>query len=290
MKKIHSIVLLFLIFAFSCTTNDQSQDRPNILFIMSDDHAYQAISAYDDRLIETPNIDRIANEGIIFNNACVTNSICAPSRAVILTGKHSHLNGKIDNHSPFDTTQVTFPQLFKNAGYQTAMYGKLHFGNNPKGVDDFLILPGQGDYINPKFLGKDKDTVITGYVSDVITDLTLDWFKTKRDEDKPFLMMYLHKAPHRAWWPSPEKFAEFYEKKFPEPETLFDDYSGRGTAAKTAEMNILTHMQYMHDSKVRPSTMEEMGDVQPEIVYVRGDGTLMRPNAGGFNRPFGRAN
>ena len=137
MKKIHSIVLLLLIFTFSCTTNDQSQDRPNILFIMSDDHAYQAISAYDDKLIETPNIDRIANEGIIFNNACVTNSICAPSRAVILTGKHSHLNGKIDNHSPFDTTQVTFPQLFKNAGYQTAMYGKLHFGNNPKGVDDF---------------------------------------------------------------------------------------------------------------------------------------------------------
>ena len=140
---------------------------------------HEAISAYDNRLIQTPNIDRIANEGIIFNNACVTNSICAPSRAVILTGKHSHLNGKIDNHSPFDTTQITFPQLFKKAGYQTAMYGKLHFRNNPKSVDDFLILPGQGDYINPKFLGKDKDTVITGYVSDVITDLTLDWFKTR---------------------------------------------------------------------------------------------------------------
>ena len=290
MKRICTLIFLLSIILFSCSNPEPKNKRPNILFIMSDDHAYQAISAYDNRLIQTPNIDRIANEGIIFNNACVTNSICAPSRAVILTGKHSHLNGKIDNHSPFDTTQVTFPQLFKKAGYQTAMYGKLHFGNNPKGVDDFLILPGQGDYINPKFLGKDKDTVITGYVSDVITDLTLDWFKTKRDKNKPFLMMYLHKAPHRAWWPSPEKFAEFYEKKFPEPETLFDDYSGRGTAAKTAEMNILTHMQYMHDSKVRPSTMEEMGDVKPEIVYVRGDGSLMRPNASGFNRPFGRAN
>ena len=290
MKRIYNVIFLLSIILFSCNNPEPKNERPNILFIMSDDHAYQAISAYDNRLIQTPNIDRIANEGIIFNNACVTNSICAPSRAVILTGKHSHLNGKIDNHSPFDTTQVTFPQLFKKAGYQTAMYGKLHFGNNPKGVDDFLILPGQGDYINPKFLGKDKDTVITGYVSDVITDLTLDWFKTKRDKNKPFLMMYLHKAPHRAWWPSPEKFAEFYEKKFPEPETLFDDYSGRGTAAKTAEMNILTHMQYMHDSKVRPSTMEEMGDVKPEIVYVRGDGSLMRPNASGFNRPFGRAN
>ena len=141
--------------------------KPNILFIMSDDHAYQAISAYSDKLIQTPNIDRIANEGILFTNACVTNSICAPSRAVILTGKHSHLNGKIDNHAKFDTTQVTFPQLFQKAGYQTAMFGKLHFGNNPKGIDDFLILPGQGDYINPRFLGKEKDTIITGYVTDL---------------------------------------------------------------------------------------------------------------------------
>ena len=285
MKK--NYLFLVLIFLSACSDKDE---RPNILFIMSDDHAYQAISAYSDKLIQTPNIDRIADEGILFTNACVTNSICAPSRAVILTGKHSHLNGKIDNHAKFDTTQVTFPQLFQKAGYQTAMYGKLHFGNNPKGVDDFWILPGQGDYINPKFLGAKKDTLITGYVTDVITDLTLDWFKNKRDKNKPFMMMYLHKAPHRAWWPSPEKFAEFYEKEFPEPETLFDDYSNRGTAAKSAEMNLLTHMQYMHDSKVRPSTFEEMGKVEPEIVYVRGDGTLMRPNAGGFNRPFGRAN
>ena len=285
MKNIY--LLIIILFLSACADKDE---RPNILFIMSDDHAYQAISAYSDKLIQTPNIDRIADEGILFTNACVTNSICAPSRAVILTGKHSHLNGKIDNHAKFDTTQITFPQLFQKAGYQTAMYGKLHFGNNPKGVDDFLILPGQGDYINPKFLGKEKDTVITGYVSDVITDLTLNWFKTKRDKNKPFMMMYLHKAPHRAWWPSPEKFAEFYEKKFPEPETLFDDYSNRGTAAKTAEMNLLTHMQYMHDSKVRPNVIEEMGKVEPEIVYVRGDGTLMRPNASGFNRPFGRAN
>tara|TARA_B100000945_G_scaffold90701_1_gene70745 strand:- start:3314 stop:4930 length:1617 start_codon:yes stop_codon:yes gene_type:complete len=289
--KYYSTILFFLgVFILGCSNNTEIKKKPNILFIMSDDHAYQAISAYDDRLIQTPNIDRIANEGMLFTNACVTNSICAPSRAVILTGKHSHLNGKIDNMAKFDDTQITFPQLFQKAGYQTAMFGKLHFGNNPKGVDDFLILPGQGSYINPKFIGKDKDTIITGYVTDVITDLTLDWFKNKREENKPFLMMYLHKAPHRAWWPSSEKFAEFYEKEFPEPETLFDDYSGRGTAAKTAEMNILTHMQYMHDSKVRPSTFEEMGKVEPEIVYVKGDGTLMRPNAQGFYRPFGRAN
>ena len=285
MKKL--LLLSIIIFTVSCSKKDE---RPNILFIMSDDHAYQAISSYSDKLINTPNIDRIANDGILFSNACVTNSICAPSRAVILTGKHSHLNGKVDNGFPFDTTQVTFPQLFQKAGYQTAMFGKLHFGNNPKGVDDFYILPGQGSYINPKFLGKEKDTIIQGYVTDVITDLTLNWFREKRDKEKPFLMMYLHKAPHRPWWPSPEKFAEFYEKEFPEPETLFDDYKGRGSAAKSAEMNILTHMQYMHDSKIRPSTLEEMGEVNPEIVYYRIDGTEYRPGPGGFLVPFNRGN
>ena len=286
MKKLIYIIFLPLYISYSCSSDHA---RPNILFIMSDDHAYQAISAYDDRLIETPNIDRIAQEGILFTNASVTNSICAPSRAVILTGKHSHLNGKIDNNAKFDDSQTTFPQLFQKAGYQTAMFGKLHFGNNPKGVDDFLILPGQGNYINPKFIGKEGDTIITGYVTDIITDLTLNWLDSKRDKEKPFMMMYLHKAPHRPWWPSPEKFAEFYEKEFLEPETLFDDYSGRGTAAKTAEMNILTHMQYMHDSKIRPETLKEMDNVQPEIKYIRGE-TVVRPGPDGFMRPFSRAN
>ena len=208
MKKYYLILLITI---FAC---DSTDDRPNILFIMSDDHAYQAISAYDDKLINTPNIDRLADEGILFTNACVTNSICAPSRATILTGKFSHLNGKIDNHSPFDTTQVTFPQLFQKAGYQTAMYGKLHFGNNPKGVDDFMILPGQGDYINPKFLTKGSDTIIKGYVTDIITDLTLGWLKEKRDKTKPFMMMYLHKAPHRAWWPALKSLPSFMKKSF----------------------------------------------------------------------------
>ena len=286
LKKI--IVVSFVFLSISCSS--ETDNRPNILFIMSDDHAYQAISAYDKRLINTPNIDRIADDGILFSNASVTNSICAPSRAVILTGKHSHINGKIDNLAKFDDSQITFPQLFQKAGYQTAMFGKLHFGNNPKGFDDFLILPGQGSYINPLFLGKDKDTIINGHVTDIITDLTLNWFKSKRDESKPFLMMYLHKAPHRPWWPTPEKFAEFYEKKFPEPETLFDDYTNRGTAAKTAEMNILKHMQYMHDSKIRPETMEIMSDVEPKMIYTRDDGTITTPSVGRFNGPYGRMN
>ena len=282
------IVVSFVFLSMSCSF--EIDDRPNILFIMSDDHAYQAISAYDNRLIDTPNIDRIADDGILFSNASVTNSICAPSRAVILTGKHSHINGKIDNLAKFDDSQITFPQLFQKAGYQTAMFGKLHFGNNPKGFDDFLILPGQGSYINPLFLGKDKDTIINGHVTDIITDLTLNWFKSKRDESKPFLMMYLHKAPHRPWWPTPEKFAEFYEKKFPEPETLFDDYTNRGTAAKTAEMNILKHMQYMHDSKIRPETMEIMSDVEPKMIYTRDDGSTTTPSVDRFNGPYGRMN
>ncbi len=243
----------------------ENQTRPNILFIMSDDHAYQAISAYNDHLIQTPHIDRIGKEGIVFTNACVTNSICAPSRATILTGKHTHINGKVDNLMPFDTTQVTFPQLFQKAGYQTAMFGKLHFGNNPKGVDDFMILPGQGQYINPDFITQNGDTTITGYATDITTDITLNWLDKKRDPNKPFMLMYLHKAPHRPWWPTPEKFKEFYGKEFPIPETLFDDYSNRGSAAKTAEMNLLTHMKYVYDTKVWPETIASMGKVTPEV-------------------------
>ncbi len=251
---------------------------------MSDDHAYQAISAYSDRLITTPNIDRIADEGMLFTNACVSNSICAPSRATILTGKHTHINGKIDNRLPFDTTQMTFPQLFQKAGYETAMFGKLHFGNNPKGVDEFMILPGQGNYINPKFITNNGDTTITGYVTDIITDLTINWLDQKRTKEKPFMMMYLHKAPHRPWWPSPEKFKEFSSKTFPEPVSLFDDYANRGTAAKTAEMNLLKHMKYGHDSKIRPETIAEMNGVLPYVPpFVWG-------GVDGFNGPYGRAN
>ncbi|MDZ7608553.1 MAG: sulfatase [Cyclobacteriaceae bacterium] len=246
----------------SCNTKQEAKEakRPNIVFIMSDDHAYQAISAYSDKLIRTPQIDRLATEGMLFTNACVTNSICAPSRAVILTGKHSHLNGKIDNLFPFDTTNVTFPQIFQDNGYQTAMFGKLHFGNSPKGFDQFKILPGQGVYYNPDFITKNEGNVrIDGYTTDIITEMTLDWLEEERDPEKPFLLFYLHKAPHREWQPAPRHFKEFTKRTFPEPETLFDNYEGRGTAAKEAEMNLLTHMNWAGDSKIYPEVMDALG-------------------------------
>jgi len=257
------IVLAILSIATSCMQSEKKQTdatRTNIILIMSDDHAYQAISAYSNHLMETPNIDRIAKDGILFSNACVTNSICAPSRAVIFTGKHSHLNGKIDNRFPFDTTQVTFPQLLQQGGYQTAMFGKLHFGNNPKGFDQFKILPGQGNYYNPDFITKEKGEIrVEGYTTDIITDFTLDWLKEERDTDKPFFLAYWHKAPHREWLPPERHYKEYMKKTFPEPETLFDDYEGRGSAAKEAEMNLLTHMNWGGDSKIPPEVMDELG-------------------------------
>jgi arylsulfatase A-like enzyme len=238
----------------------KEQKRPNIVFIMSDDHAYQAISAYSNKLLQTPNIDRIAKEGMLFSNACVTNSICAPSRAVILTGKHSHLNGKIDNYFPFDTNNITFPQLLQANGYQTAMFGKLHFGNNPKGFDEFKILPGQGHYYNPDFITKKEGKItLTGYVTDLITDMTLNWLKNERQKDKPFFLAYLHKAPHREWLPAERHYTKFINRTFPEPPTLFDTYEGRGRASKEQEMNLLTHMNWAGDSKISPENMDKLG-------------------------------
>lgn len=238
----------------------QRESRPNIIFIMSDDHAYQAISAYDSSLIHTPNIDRIAKMGMLFTNASVTNSICAPSRATILTGKHSHINGKVDNHFPFDTANVTFPQILQSNGYQTAMFGKLHFGNSPKGFDQFKILPGQGSYYNPEFITKNEGRVkIEGYVTDIVTDMTIDWLANERKSEQPFMLMYLHKAPHRAWLMAERHYDEFTNRIFPEPATLFDDYLGRTPAAGEAEMNILHHMGWSGDNKLFPEVMDELG-------------------------------
>ena len=264
------LLRLFVCFAlfllWGCTQPPASPTRPNIVFIMSDDHAYQALSAYSDHLIQTPNIDRIAKMGMRFTNASVTNSICAPSRATILTGKHSHLNGKVDNHFAFDPSNVTFPLLLQQSGYQTAMFGKLHFGNNPEGFDEFKILPGQGAYWNPDFITKHEGKIqVEGYTTDIITDFTLDWLENDRNEEDPFLLMYLHKAPHRAWYMAERHYDQFLHQTFPEPATLFDDYQGRGKAAKEAEMSILHHMGWSGDNKVFPEVMEELG--MEEIGY-----------------------
>ncbi len=243
----------------ACKQQAPKSVRPNIIFIMSDDHAYQAISAYDGGLNETPNIDRIATEGAIFTRACVTNSMCAPSRAVMLTGKHSFLNGKVDNILPFNWDQDNFPKQLQKAGYQTAMIGKIHLDGLPQGFDFSMVLEGQGAYYNPDFLVNGKKETIKGYCSDIVTETALDWLKNKRDVNKPFCLLYHQKAPHREWLPAPKYFKKYTKMSFKEPETLFDNYEGRGTAAKTAEMNIFTHMNWAGDSKIYPEVMDELG-------------------------------
>ena len=231
---------------------------------MSDDHAYQAISAYGHDLNDTPNIDRIANEGALFDKGFVTNSICAPSRAVMLTGKHSFINGKVDNIQDFNWDQDNFAKQLQTAGYQTAMVGKIHLRGLPQGFDYSAVLPGQGHYYNPDFLINGIKKRIEGYVTTITTELSLDWLKNKRDPTKPFLLLYHQKAPHRNWKPEEKYLSLFDDKTFAPPANFFDDYSNRGTAAKTQEMLIAAteeqievahgnggHGRWGHDFKMR---------------------------------------
>jgi arylsulfatase A-like enzyme len=231
---------------------------PNIIFVFTDDHAAQAVGAYGGRLAAldpTPNIDRLAREGMRFDNAFVTNGICAPSRAVILTGKHSHLNGVLTNAERFDSSQVTFPQLLREAGYQTALVGKWHLKSDPVGFDYWEVLPGQGQYYNPDFRTPAGVVRDTGYATDIITDKALAWLDS-RDRSKPFLLMYQHKAPHREWSPGPAYLTVYDDAEIPEPATLFDDWVGRTSAAQTQEMTIAHHMHYAYDLKLWPNTVE----------------------------------
>ncbi len=233
----------------ACSNQAPKQVRPNIIFIMSDDHAYQAISAYGYGMNETPNIDRIAKEGVIFSRACVSNSICAPSRAVMLTGKHSFINGKVDNMFPFDWNQDNFPKQLQKAGYQTAMVGKIHLDGLPQGFDYSMVLPGQGQYYNPDFIENGVKKQFHGYVTNLTTEFALNWLNNTRDKSKPFCLLLHQKAPHRNWLPE-EKYLDLYEdKNFPLPATFFDDYSGRSTAAHTQEMGVVKDMMWGHDMK-----------------------------------------
>jgi arylsulfatase A-like enzyme len=213
--------------------------QPNIVFIFTDDHTRQALSAYGHpfKLIETPNIDRLARQGVLFERALVPNSICGPSRAVILTGKYSHLNGFVRNGNRFDGSQQTFPKLLQRAGYQTALIGKWHLASDPTGFDHWHILPGQGLYYNPPMILNGERVQHTGYTTDLITDFSLEWLKN-RDKSRPFLLMSQHKAPHREWSPALRHLGWSKDRVFPEPETLFDDYSGRGRAEREQDMTL----------------------------------------------------
>jgi len=228
-----------------CTGNSVNspavKSRPNIIFIMTDDHASHAMSCYGSRINKTPNLDRIAKDGMLFENCFCTNSICAPSRAVILTGKYSHLNGVLDNRLRFDGSQLTFPKLLQQAGYETAMIGKWHLKTDPTGFDYWNILPGQGHYYNPHFIEMGQKKQFKGYCTDIITDFALDWLKGRKSE-KPFLLMYHHKAPHRGWSPDPKYNTLYDDIEIPEPETFNDDYSTRSDAARQQEMTIEHHL------------------------------------------------
>ena len=197
-------------------------ERRIFVFIMTDDHAIQTLSAYDDRYIETPNIDSLAEHGMIFTNSFVSNSICAPSRAVMLTGKHSHLNGQIDNMVTFDGSQQTFPKILQAHGYQTALVGKWHLRSDPTGFDYWNILPGQGQYYNPDFNEMGENKRVEGYATTVTTDIALDWLETKRDPSKPFCLLLHHKAPHRTWMPDTAHLQLFADKTFDLPSNFFD--------------------------------------------------------------------
>jgi len=235
----------------ACTPTEAPPERPNIVFIFTDDHSANAISAYGSEINTTPNIDRLANEGMRFDYCLVTNSICAPSRATILTGKYSHVNGQITNAERFDGSQQTFPKLLQQAGYQTALIGKWHLRSDPTGFDYWRVLIGQGPYYNPPMRSVNDTLRLTGYTTDIITDLTLDWLTDQRDPDKPFMLMFQHKAPHRRWDPGPDHLTLYDDTEIPEPATLFDDFAGRGTASKTANMQVANHLS-ARDLKLTP--------------------------------------
>jgi len=236
--------------AFQTIFSDNNASRPNIIFIMADDHAAQALSCYGSYRNRTPNIDRLATEGMKFENCFCTNGICAPSRATILTGKFSHKNGVIDNLRKFDTSQQTFPKLLQDAGYKTAMIGKWHLKSAPTGFDYSDILPGQGVYRDPVMIRQGKREKNAGYVTDIITDKSIDWLK-EQNSAQPFCLMCHHKAPHRSWFPDAEHADMYSEKKIPEPPTFNDDYSTRCDAARDQEMTIAHHLTPM-DLKVDP--------------------------------------
>ena len=251
MKKL----FLFVLLSWSISVN--AQQKPNMVIIISDDHAYQTIGAYGSKLMETPNIDRIAREGAVFDKAYVTNSICGPSRAVILTGKYSHKNGFKDNEtSDFDTSQDLFVKQLQSDGYETAWIGKYHLGYNPEGFDFWQILPGQGSYFNPDFVMMDGSTQrYDGYVSDVVEDVAEEWLDQRNDK-RPFCLIIGHKATHRTWMPDAVDLGMFDDMEFPLPNNFYDRYENR-EAAKVQDMSIAETMLMAYDLKMYPADTED---------------------------------
>ncbi|TWT51124.1 Arylsulfatase [Rubripirellula amarantea] len=261
----HVLILVVLsIVASQLLAAEKPDARPNILFVFSDDHALEAISAYGGRfkdIAPTPNLDRIAREGALFENSFCANSICGPSRACILTGKHSHVNGFRQNSDRFDGDQWCFHKDLGQVGYSTSIIGKWHLGGTPKGFDHWEIFPGQGSYYNPDFLTMDgKRHRENGYATDLVTDKAIDWLN-RRDKSKPFLLMCQHKAPHRTFAPALRHLSALDGVKFPEPASLFDDYSTRSSVLGQNQMSIANHLRWTYDLKVRPT--EHKGIVLP---------------------------
>ena len=258
MRNVLSLFFI-LVVALSCSNkqiNNEPQidkiTRPNIIFIMADDHAEQAISAYGhpiSKLAPTPNIDRIADGGVRFNNNFNTNSICGPSRAVILTGKHSHINGFKMNGDRFDGSQVTLPKLLQKEGYQTAIVGKWHLHGYPQGFDYWNIIQDQGNYYNPNFIHNGDTAVIDGYATDIITDLSIKWLDQNTKKDQPFFMMIHHKAPHRNWMPAPRHMNLYDSVEFPMSDSYFSKHEGQ-KSAQLQEQTIYKDMYEGHDLKM----------------------------------------
>lgn len=250
-----TLALVLLLASCSKQQQQQEQQPPNIIYIMSDDHASKAISAYDSTLIQTPNIDRLAREGMRFTNANVTNSLCAPSRAVMLTGKYSHINGLRDNRDTFNGDQMSWVKLLRKEGYFTSIVGKWHLKTVPQGFDYWDILIGQGHYYNPRFITNGDTTQAEGYVTDLIMDKALRQLKS-RDKSKPFAMLIHNKAPHRNWMPDSAHMELFDNRNIPLPETFFDNYSTRSDAAREQDMRV-EDMFLSHDLKIQPKYFDK---------------------------------
>jgi arylsulfatase A-like enzyme len=247
-----------------------AQSKPNIIYIMSDDHDADAISIYNKALVKTPNIDRLANGGMRFTKAFVGNSICSPSRATLLSGQHSHANGIKDNRTPWDTARKHLCHIMHDAGYETALIGKWHLHSLPRGFDHWRILPGQGLYYNPKWIDMQGDTTeVKGYVTDITSDMAIDWIHKQRNKSKPFLMLLHHKAPHRNFYPKLKFLRQTSAVKYPEPSTLYADHTPRGAAWIAQRMTIAHDMTLVSDLKVDPRMISSVKGMKITDEMIR---------------------